>query len=199
AAMAFLTYAVAILWLHHVQKSTWRIEQQGGIIFATSYLFYDKPFGSLDRGLWDFLWKNVVLKDGTHELPADSWLARAAKKELPSGALIATTLDGTGMGYGLFATSSLFLFGPHTFSLVLGFSVFIGLSFFAFLWRFQDDRALAVPILFLALTLSLLTPQATAQWWIDQSPIGGYRFFVIGGILPALHIIFELFDSTGDA
>src|SRR5262249_46384251 len=29
--------------------------------------------------------------------------------------------------------------------------------------------------------------------------IGGYRFFVIGGILPALHIIFELFDSTGDA
>jgi len=199
AGMAFLTYALAILWLPHVQKSTWRLEQVGGMIFAASYLFYDKPFGSVDRGLWDLIRENVELKDDSQELPADSWLARAAKKELPSGTLIATTLDGSGMGYGLFATAALFLFGPHTFSLVLGFVLFIGLSVFAFLWRFQDNRVLAVPILFLALTLSLLTPQATAQLWIDQSPIGGYRFFVIGGILPALHIIFELFDSTDDA
>jgi len=199
AAMAFLTYAVAILWLHHVQKSTWRLEQVGGMIFAASYLFYDKPFGSVDRGLWDLIRENVELKDDSQELPADSWLARAAKKELPSGTLIATTLDGSGMGYGLFATAALFLFGPHTFSLVLGFALFIGLSVFAFLWRFHDNRTLAVPILFLALTLLLLTPQATTQLWIDQSPIGGYRFFVIGGILPALHIIFELFDLTDDA
>jgi hypothetical protein len=162
-------------------------------------LFYGKPFGSLDGGLWDFVWQNVGLKNDSHELPADAWLARAAKKELPSGALIPTTLDGTGIGYGLFAIGSLFLFGPHTVSLVLGFILFIGLSVFAFLWRFRDDRALAVPILFLALTLSLLTPEATVQWSINQSPIGGYRFFVIGGILPALHIIFELSDFTDGA
>ena len=199
AGMAFLTYAVAILWLHHVQKSTWRLEEVGGMIFAASYLFYDKPFGSVDRGLWDLIRENVELKDDSQELPADSWLARAAKRELPSGTLMSTTLDGSGLGYGLFATAALFLFGPHTFSLVLGFVLFIGLSVFAFLWRFHDNRTLAVPILFLALTFSLLTPEATAQQWIDQSPIGGYRFFVIAGILPALHIIFELFDSTDDA
>ncbi len=108
AAMAFLTYAVAILWLHHVQKSTWRLEQQGGLVIATSYLFYDEPYGSVDRGLWDFIHKNVVLKARAQELPADSWLARAAKKELSSGTLIATTLDGTGIGYSLFATAALF-------------------------------------------------------------------------------------------
>src|SRR5262249_26278546 len=139
AAMAFLTYAVAILWLHHVQKSTWRLEQQGGLVFAASYLFYDELYGSVDPGLWGFIWKNVVLKDGDglEELPADSWLARAAKKELSSSTFIATTLDGSGIGYGLFATAALFLFGPHTFSLVLGFVLFMGLSVFAFLWRFQ--------------------------------------------------------------
>src|SRR5207248_11733847 len=44
------------------------------------------------------------------------------------------------------------------------------------------------------LTVMLLAPQATDQVWIDQSPIGGLRFFVIAGIVPALHIILELFD-----
>src|SRR6516164_1644093 len=80
AGMAFLTYALAILWLPHVQKSTWRLEQVGGMLFAASYLFYDKPFGSVDRGLWDLIRENVELKDDSQELPADSWLHGQRRK-----------------------------------------------------------------------------------------------------------------------
>src|SRR5262249_47363564 len=36
---------------------------------------------------------------------------------------------------------------------------------------------------------------ATIQFWIDQNPIGGDRYFIIAGVLPTFHIILELFDS----
>jgi virginiamycin B lyase len=104
--------------------------------------------------------------------------------------------DGAGVGYAFFVTASLFVFGPYTLSLVLGFILLLGASVLAFLLRFPDDRALAVPVLFLALTLMLLTPHGTSEWWIDQSPIGGTRFFVIAGILPTLHVVLELLGST---
>lgn len=58
---------------------------------------------------------------------------------------------------------------------------------------------MSIAILFLALTLVLLTPLATTQDSINQGPIGGYRFFVIAGIAPTLHIIFELLDQTKPA
>jgi hypothetical protein len=192
AVLAFLTYAVAILWHHDAYKSNWVIEQAGPLPFATSYLFYGKPFGSIDRGLWDSFLKHIV----SPEEPLDSFLASVANKKIPSGDTMPTTLDGNALGHAYFATAALFLFGPHSSSLVFGFAILLGVSVLVFLLRFSDDRILAIPILFLALTLMLLTPHATDRPWIDQGPIGGVRFFVIAGILPTLHIIFELLDST---
>lgn len=199
AAVAFLAYVAAIVWHHDAQKSAWRTEQSGSLLFAASYLFYGKPFGAIDRGLWDAFLDDVRSGKVSQENSADSFLARAAARKLPSGGTMATTEDGNGLGYAYFATAALSLFGPHTSSLVTGFVILIGISVAAFLGRFSDDRLLVIPVLFLALTLMLLTPLGTTQWWIDQSPIGGIRFFVIAGILPTLHIILEFADSTRSA
>jgi hypothetical protein len=200
AVLAFLTYVAAILWHHNAYKSIWIIEQSGSLLFATSYLFYGKPFGAIDNGLWTFVITHVGLtRSSSDEEPADSFLASAATRKIPSGDIRPTMQDdGNSLGYSYFATAALFLFGPHTSSLVFGFAVLLGISVVAFLLRFSDDRILAIPILFLALILMLLTPHATGQIWIDQSPIGGHRFFVIAAILPALHIVLELFDSAKD-
>jgi len=179
AGLAFLAYAAAIIWQQDVQKSTWRVEQSGSLQVAAAYLFYGKPFGSIDGGLWDFFLKH-------QEQPADLFLASASDRTIPSGEIIPTTLDGNALGHAYFATAALCLFGPHTSSLVFGFAALLGLSVLMFLLRFPDDRNLAVPVLFSALTLMLLTPVATSEQWIDQSAIGGIRFFVIAGILPTL-------------
>jgi hypothetical protein len=192
AVLAFLAYAAALAWHHQAYKSNWRIEQSGALIFASSYLYYGKPLGSVETGLWNFFLQHLNSPDGS----ADSLLAKAAQRAIPSSGTMATTLDGSGLGYPLFATASLLLFGPHSSSLTLGFLVLLGASVLAFVVRFPDGRLVATPILFLALTLMLFTPLGTAQWWIEQSPIGGMRSFALAGILPALHIVFELLDSA---
>src|SRR5262249_18147000 len=163
--------------------------------FATSYLFYGKQFGSIDSGLWESFLKNTASANPSDEESADLFLANAADRKIPAGGLIASMLDGNGVGYAYFATVSLFLFRPYTLSLVLGFAIVLSISVIAFLLRFSDDQILVVPVLFLALTLMLLTPHATIQFWIDQNPIGGDRYFIIAGVLPTFHIILELFDS----
>jgi hypothetical protein len=190
-AIAFLAYVVALLWPHDLQGSTWQIEQEGGIPIAVSYLYYDRPFVSIDTAVWDAIVRNEQARIST-----DSLLDDVAQGKIRPGALMPTSIDGSGLGYSLFAIASLYMFGPHTFSLILGFAILLGVSAMAFLLRFRDDRALAIPIVSLALTLMLLTPLATRPEWADQVRIGGYRFFVIAGIIPTIHIILELIDST---
>ena len=196
ALAAFLAYATAVPWLHGVQKSTWRAEQLGPLVVTASYLFYDKPLGSLDRGLWEFIVSHTMSANPSEEAPADPFLSEAGARTIRPGGTMATTVDGSGFGYSLFAAVALARFGAQTFSLALGFVLLLGISVLAFALRFRDRRLAAIPILFLALTVMLLAPQATDQVWIDQSPIGGFRFFFIAGIVPALHIILELFDET---
>jgi hypothetical protein len=190
---AFIAYVIAALWRQRTQESEWLIEKTGGLPVALSHIYYGAPFGSIDAGIWD-----AALNSLAASTSGDAFLTKIAEGEFHSGGLMQTTVDGTGLGYSVFATASLWLFGPHTISLTLGFLVLFGASTLAFLARFRDNRALVVPTIFFALTLMLLTPFA-AKPWIDQAPIGGYRFFVVLGVVPALHIILDLFDVTQDA
>jgi hypothetical protein len=190
-ATAFLAYVVSIIWLHDAPKSAWQLEQQAAIPVAVSYVYYHAPFGSIDTGVWDAVLRN--LRAGPS---IDSFLGDIVQGDIHPGGIMATTIDGTALGYPLFATASLLLFGFRTISLVFGFAILLGTSVLVFLLRFRDGRALAIPIVFLALTVMLFTSHATVQYWVDQAPIGGYRFFVIAGIVPTLHIILELFDSA---
>src|SRR5262245_19463909 len=120
AIAAFLIYATAVLWLHSVQSSTWRVEQLGPLAVASSYLFYAKPFGSLDGGLWDFIVNHAMSAGPSEETPADLFLAETAARKIPAGTTMPTTVDGSGLGYAVFVTAALFVFGPHSFSLTLG-------------------------------------------------------------------------------
>ena len=187
AWLAFLAYAVAALWHHHDYRSKWNLEQSGGILFAASYLVYDRPFGSVDSGL-----ANAIRADQS----ADFFLNEAAHRRIPAGRPMPTTFDGSGLGYPFFATAAMGAFGTQTSSLVLAFVILLGISTALFLLRFRDDRALAVPLLYAGLTALLLTPMGTRQAWLDQVPLGGYRAFVLAGILPAIHVVLELLDRS---
>lgn len=197
--VAFLAYAAAVLSMHGTQKSAWDLEHPGGIALAASYLYYGKPFGLIDSGLWDRMFKRARVSNTAEAEPPELFLQDAAAKRIPAGPSIPVTTAGYGLGYSYFATAALSLFGPRTFSLTLGFVIVLGASVLLFVLGFQDQRTLAAGVLLGALTLFLLTPSATDRGLIDQGPIGGYRFFVVAGILPALHIMFELFDCrTGE-
>ena len=89
------------------------------------------------------------------------------------------------------------LFGPSAQALPLFFLALIGISAAAFVARYQSQRMSAVPILFLGLTLLLLTVLTAAPMSIGV-PIGGIRYYAIVGILPALHWCFEFIgDDDG--
>jgi hypothetical protein len=193
ALVAFGAYALAVLWLHTAHRSTWRLEQSGPLPIAASYLYYGTPLGAIDGGLWEHIFTRAFLEG--HEGDAESFLAEASRRAIPTKPNLPTSIDGSGFGYARFATSAFFLLGPHTQSLLLAFIAVLGVSMLTFLLRFRDGRLLSVSILFSALTFMLLTPFATDQSIVNVAPIAGYRFFVVAGILPTMHIILELLDA----
>jgi hypothetical protein len=193
ALVAFGAYALAVLWLHTAHRSTWRLEQSGPLPIAASYLYYRTPLGAVDGGLFQHIFTRAFVEG--HEGNADTFLAEASRRAIPTNPSFPTSVDGSGFGYARFAIPVFFLLGPHTRSLLLGFIAVLGVSVLAFLVRFRDGRLLSVSVLFSALTFILLTPFATNLAVVNQAPIAGYRFFVVAGILPTMHIILELLDS----
>ena len=123
-------------------------------------------------------------------------MARTAAGDIPAGALLKASTDGNGAGYPVFASFAMRLFGPHLSALIYSFLLMMGISTLVFVYRFRDDRLFMVPLQFFALTLMLLSPLASNTWPVDQAPIGGLRYFSVAGILPALHIFFEVTDRS---
>src|SRR5262249_8603057 len=93
-----------------------------------------------------------------------------------------------------FVTMAFKIFGPHISALTWSFTALLGASVALFLARFGDRRTLVVPALFCGLTLMLMTPAMTTAS-ANQAPFGGFRFFIIAGILPTLHLMLEASDS----
>jgi hypothetical protein len=52
-----------------------------------------------------------------------------------------------------------------------------------------------VPLTFAALSVMLLTPMVSDQAVLDEAPIGGNRFFGMLGVLPALHLYFDMREA----
>jgi len=115
AGLAFLAYAAAIIWVwqQEGQKSTWRVEQDGSLQIAAAYLFYGKPFGSIDGGLWDFYLK------APWSQPANLFLASASDRKIPSAETIPTAMEDNALSHAYFAAAALFLFGPTRLRLFL--------------------------------------------------------------------------------
>jgi hypothetical protein len=102
--------------------------------------------------------------------------------------------DGDGAIPHLFPTIAMWMFGVHLSSLTLFYLLYVGISVFAFTFRYPDRRLIAVPLYFFVMTVMLLTPFCASLFAVAQNPIGGIRFFSFATFLPALHIFFELIE-----
>jgi hypothetical protein len=187
---SFLLYALAALALHQDRAAGWLIERSGPFPAAVSHLVYGTPLGAVDYNL---LTKFYYPQGAS----VNDIVAAAVAGSIPRGETVMYTFDGNGAGGNLFATIAMWMFGMDISSLILLYLVFVGISAFAFMSRYQDRRSIVVPLYFLAVTVMLLTPLSMSRDGADQNAIGGIRYFALAAFLPALHIYFELLDRTG--
>jgi hypothetical protein len=193
AILTLIIYGSAVLSLHQDRRSGWDVEKDFSLAAAVSYSVYGTPLGMTKANVYQ-VFRNISRSD--NRISVQEAMARTAAGDLPAGDVLKTSTDGIGASYPIFASLAMRLFGPHLSSLTYSFLLLMVISTLAFIFRFRDDRLFMVPLLFFALTLMLLSPLATNPEVMDQGPIGGYRYFTVAGILPALHILFELTDRS---
>src|SRR5262249_15780785 len=166
---------------------------------AVSYSVYGTPLGMARKNIYDAFRSTIShsSQDSHDRISVQEAITRSAAGDLPTSDVLKTSTDGIGAGYPIFASLAMGLFGPHLSSLTDCFLLLMGSSTLIFIFRFRDDRLFMVPLLFLALTLMLLSPLAADPGVMDQCPIGGYRYFTVAGIMPELHIFFEVRIDRG--
>ena len=183
---SFIIYAVAVTALreHHFARY---ISDRFPVAAAVSDLVYGAPIGTIYSGLLGpFVYK---------PLPMQQALEEAARGRSETGPLLTANPDGNGIGYTLFATLAMRLFGLQLSSLTFAFLCLMGISTFAFLLRYRDDRVFFVLLYYFSLTIMLFTPLGTDIDAVNEIPVGGIRYFTLLGILPALHIFWEIVGS----
>jgi hypothetical protein len=198
AILAFLIYGFGVLSLHPERHSRWLVEADFSLAAAVSYSVYGTPLGMANANVFK-IFLNISRQEGDDRISVQEAMARTTAGDIPAGDVLKTSTDGNGAGYPIFASLAMRLFGPHLFALVYSFLLMMGFSTLLFIYRFRDDRLFTVPLQFFALTLMLLSPLASNTWPVDQAPIGGLRYFSVAGILPALHIFFEVTDRSQPA
>src|SRR5262245_1620785 len=195
AILSFLIYGLGVLSLHPERHSRWLVEADFSLPAAVSYSVYKTPLGMANENVAE-LFENISRQKGDDRISVQEAMTQSAAGHIRSGALLKASTDGNGAGYPIFASLSMRLFGPRLSALIYSFLLLMGISTLVFVYRFRDDRLFMVPLQFFALTLMLLSPLASNTWPVDQAPIGGLRYFSVAGILPALHIFFELTDRS---
>jgi hypothetical protein len=184
-----------VLSVHPERRSGWVDEAAFSLAAAVSYSVYGTPLGTAKANVYEIFRSIPPREDTVNRIPIQQVIARTAAGDLPAADLLKTSTDGVGAGYPIFASLAMQLFGPYISSLIYSFLLLVGISTLVFFYRYRDDRLFMVPLLFLALTLMLLSPLTSDQAAMDWCPIaGGMRYFGVAGVLPALYIIFEVAD-----
>lgn len=185
---SLLAYAILVLNLHQsLVPQSYNIERDS-IAVAVSHLVYGAPPATEFAGL-----RTLFTAD---DLPLPDKLAVATQRKIAPGGLLLHTPDGLGVGYPLYVTAAMRVFGIRTIALAAGFLCLEGLAALVFLLKFHDDRALIVGLYFFALSAILATPIGTDPFLIGQIPVGGYRCFSLLAVMPALHISLDLIDES---
>jgi hypothetical protein len=187
AVISFVIYAATLFSLPQMRDVPFCCELSG-LAAAVSNVVYRAPLGTVYSG---------VLQ---HFLPdnAGNWasmlqtLSKARWAGVEPGALLKTTEDGNGVGYVVFATAALRLFGLHLWALPAFMLVLMGISGIAFLRRFSGDLASVVVLYFCSLTVMLFTPLVSHPGILGGTAPGGIRYFSLVAILPAFHIMFDM-------
>jgi hypothetical protein len=192
AALSFAVYAIAVLMLDQGSSTSFIAEEAGPIPVDLSQRLYQTGNGRMDTGMYRFFLEALGARLTAKKAIDEALNGRAT----PTGISVVAQ-DGNGVGGIVIVEAAFALFGPSTQALPLFFLALIGISAAAFVARYQSQRMSAVPILFLGLTLLLLTV-LTATPTSSQVPIGGIRYYAVVGILPALHWCFEFIgDDDG--
>ena len=185
-ALSFFIYACAALIVSRDQQNDF-MPERSSIAAAVSNVAYGAPLGKV--------YSAVLAQLLDFKVPLNQTLAQAARREVPPGNLLGSTADGNGIGYIVVASFGMHLFGLYTSSLVLSMLALMGISALAFLWRFQDERAVVVIVYFTSLTVMLFTPLGWNQPVALNIGIGGIRYFSLVAILPAFHLLLECADT----
>ena len=187
AIASFIIYAAAVMVLREHRYSHY-ISDKFTVAAAVSNLVYGAPIATIYSGLLQpFMYK---------PLPIQQALEATARGGTGTGRLLMVNPNGDDLAFTVIATLAMRLFGLHLSSLTLALLCFMGISTFIFLLRYQDDRVFAVLLYFFSLTIMLFTPLATDRDIANEVPVGAIRYFTLLGILPALHIFWEIVGSA---
>jgi hypothetical protein len=154
--ISFVIYASALFALPQMRDVAFCCEQSS-LAAAVSRVVYRTRLGALYSGVLQRLLPDIETGSPPSML---QMLDKARWTDVELGTLLKTTADGNGIGYVLFATSALRLFGLHIWALPALMLVLMGLSAAAFLRRFSGDLAGVVVLYFCSLTVMLFTPLA---------------------------------------
>ena len=194
ALASLVIYTFAVLSLQQDRSTRWYVEFDGAFSTALSNVVSCAPLGLVYGPIEHFL---TALHDPPMENAGVNTLA--ARKIATTPRQLTLRLDGNGIGYVIFATMAMKLFGPHIYSAIYFFLLLVGVSAIIYLARFRDQRLLLMPATFTILTVMLITPLATEPAVADQLPIGGVRYFSMAAIMPTLYLIMEFFDARWKA
>jgi hypothetical protein len=192
---AFLLYAAAAVVATHEHPSAWALEHEGSLPAAISHAVYGTPLGQFDTNVQAVFFD--LNRTGVTAQSVQKAIEEVARGTIPHGTTILAN-EGIGAGQPLFMGFAAALFGPHLSSFTYLFLLLMGISTIAFAARFSDDRLFMVPLTFAALSVMLLTPMIFDQVTLDEMPIGGNRYFGMLGVLPALHLFFDLREDPQD-
>ena len=190
AIASLLVFAAAALLLrqgdHDSDKWEFDVDRLP-IAAAVSTIVYGAPIGSYYHGV-----EQALLDFDT---PIKVSFGRVTSG-IPLGDLVPAHFGGIGTGFPMVTLAAMYVFGVHLSSIVIMFSCLMGVTTFLFLLRFNDDRALFVPITFGVLTVMMVTPLATNAFNAGQVPVGGYRYFSMLGVIPGMHLFLELVSNN---
>jgi hypothetical protein len=182
AAVSFFIFASAG-FLTHLQQRNEFMPERSSLAAAVSNVVYHAPLGKVYAG--------VLARFLELDVPFEQSMAQAARGEIPPGELLGTTADGNGIGYMTLAAVSMRLFGTNVTAPVIGMFILMGISAFAFIWRFRARNTVVVVLYFSALTVMLFTSLSFVPAYIANFVVGGIRYFSLVGILPAYHLLLE--------
>jgi hypothetical protein len=192
---AFLLYAAAAIIATHDHPSAWKLEYGGSLPAAISHAVYGAPLGQYDTSVYAVFFD--LNRTGVTAQSVQRAVEEVARGTLPRGGTVIAN-EGIGAGQPLFMGFAAALFGPRLSSFTYLFLLLMAISTIAFIARFSDDRLFMVPLTFAALSVMLLTPMIFDQVTLDEMPIGGNRYFGMLGVLPALHLFFDLREDPQD-
>jgi hypothetical protein len=186
---SFILYATAVCLLEQHRTSQYNGEQFI-IASAVSHTLLGTPIGSV---YWGVVKQFVYQPTGTIQTTLSN-ISSSGLGQTDLGPLWTTLPDGLGIVMvGIISV----LFSIFGVTLAVFPALAIGLSAvsaIAFAIRFRDGRLLLLVVHFCLLTVLLLARTSTETGPFNEFPIGGLRYFGLLAMLPAFHIMLEIFD-----